>query len=140
MILRIALLCVVCVVLLASSPSPSALLGAGGGLAVGVALALVGLRHTTFEVTPQGRFYTPNKWLGLVVTALFFGRLAARLFTISGRAAAMQAGGPGAGAPQMTPLTLGFLYLVAAYYVAYYAGVLWKGRSAAPSMPTAGGV
>jgi hypothetical protein len=140
MIFRIALLSIICVVLLVSSSLPSALLAASSGLAVGVVLALVGLRHTTFEVTTEGRFYTPNKWLGLIVTALLFGRLAARLLTISERAAAVQAGGHGFDASQPTPLTLGLLYLMAAYYVAYYVGVLRKARSATGAAAPTGSV
>ncbi len=31
-----------------------------GGLVCGTVLAYVGLRHTRFELTPEGRFYTPH--------------------------------------------------------------------------------
>jgi hypothetical protein len=128
MIARIVLLCAVCVVFLALSPSEPAFLAAGAGLGVGAVLALVGLRHTTFEATPEGRFYVPNKWLGLVVTALFLGRLAARMVTVSQQTAADPAA-HGFAPPPPTPLTFGLLYLMATYYVAYYAGVLIKARS-----------
>ena len=40
------------------------------GLAGGVALAWFGLRHTQFEVTPEGRFYTPHTYIGAFVSAL----------------------------------------------------------------------
>ena len=43
------------------------------------ALALLALRHTAFERTEAGIFYTPSKWIGLGVTALLLGRLGARL-------------------------------------------------------------
>src|SRR5436305_9909154 len=37
-----------------------ALGGLAGGLALAVPIALVGLKLTKFEDTPQGKFYTPN--------------------------------------------------------------------------------
>jgi hypothetical protein len=124
MIFRAVLLSVICIVLLASSSLPSGLLAASSGLVIGVALSLVGLRHTSFEVTNEGRFYTPNKWLGLLVTALLLGRLAARLLTLSERAAEVASGTSPFSGLQRSPLTLGLFFLLAGYYISYYAGVL----------------
>ncbi len=39
------------------------------GIAGGVVLGYFGLKHTKFEVTPEGRFYTPHTYIGLAVTA-----------------------------------------------------------------------
>jgi hypothetical protein len=39
--------------------------------------------------------------------------------------------------PNPGAITTGFLHLMAGYYVAYYAGVLWKGRSV--TVPVEGG-
>jgi hypothetical protein len=145
MILRIVLLSAICVVLLASSSLSSALVAASGGLALGVVLALVGLRHTSFEVTAAGRFYTPNKWLGLVVTALLLGRLAARLLAISEGASQVAPGTSPLAGVQRSPLTIGLFFLLAGYYVPYYVGVLRKAGqavaapSAAPGPSGAGG-
>jgi hypothetical protein len=77
------------------------------------------------ESTPEGTFYTPNKWIGLIVTTLVIGRLAGRMVTLyeSGSEAT-----PGAGL-QRSPLTIGIFFLMATYYVAYYAGVLQKARA-----------
>jgi hypothetical protein len=128
MVARMVLLSAIAVFFVVWLPSSLGLIAAGCGLVAGVALALVGLAYTTFEVTAEGRFYTPNKWTGLAVTALFLGRLAARLLTFSERTAEVAAGGSPMGAMNRSPLTLGLFFLLAAYYVSYYAGVLRKTR------------
>jgi hypothetical protein len=129
MIVRIVLFAAICAFFLASSPLPSAVLAAGVGLTAGVGLAFVGLRHTTVERTAKGSFYTPNKWLGLVVTALFVGRLGARLIPTLAAGAGAGAGVGDGRPPAATPLTFGLLYLMAGYYVAYYVGVLLRERA-----------
>jgi hypothetical protein len=123
MALRMVLLSVVCVLLLARSSITTISLGAAAaGLALGIGLAMVGLMHTKVEGTADKKFHTPNKWIGLAVTALFLGRLAGRLFTASERATQVTPGvSPYAGL-QQSPVTLG----LAGYYVTYYAGVLGK--------------
>jgi hypothetical protein len=127
MALRMVLLCVVCILLLVRSNFTTAsLAAAAAGLALGVALARVGLMHTKVEASAESKFYTPNKWIGLAVTALFLGRLAGRFFTVSERATQVASGvSPYAGL-QQSPLTLGLFFLLAGYYVTYYAGVLRK--------------
>jgi hypothetical protein len=125
MVARMVLLGVVCGLLVGTSDlSPTTLGAAGAGLAGGIALALVGLRLTRYEVTAEGRFYVPNGWIGLAVTALFLGRLAGRLFTMSERMAAVQAEGSPFAGMQRSALTMGLFCLLAGYYVGYYAGVL----------------
>jgi hypothetical protein len=131
MLVRIVLLLALGVVLVAAPPpSTAGAVGAVAGLAAGVVLAIVGLRLTKFETTPQGRFYVPNGWFGLGVTAIFLARLAARLAETSGRVAA-QAGSPPAATMQKTPLTLAVFFLLAGYYITLYAGVMWKARAIA---------
>jgi hypothetical protein len=137
MALRMALLTAVGVLFLATSPFTALSYGAAfGGLAVGVALAFVGLAHTTFDTNDRGKFYVPNKWIGLSITALFLGRLAARLFTVSEHAAQVAPGtSPFAGVGR-SPFTLGLFFLLAGYYVAYYAGVLKRsGAQSASEAP-----
>jgi hypothetical protein len=125
-----ALLSVFCVVLLVGSTGTTASLGAAAaGVVLGVVLAVVGLMHTHVEATDEGRFYTPNKWIGLAVTALFLGRLAARFFTLSERATEAASGASPFAGVQRSPLTLGLFFLLAGYYVTYYAGVLRKARA-----------
>jgi hypothetical protein len=103
------------------------LIGLGGGLAAGVLLALVGLRLTRFEATPEGRFYTPNPYIGVAISILFVGRLLYRLFMLSTVSEKpMQA-------PPLMQSSLSFLVfgLLAGYYMAYYIGVLMRSRTTA---------
>ncbi|MGH8261554.1 MAG: hypothetical protein ACREUG_17885 [Steroidobacteraceae bacterium] len=129
-----------------------------GGIACGAALGYVGLRYTRFEVTPQGRFYTPHTYIGLIVVALFVGRLLYRLLMMYSGAHGFAAGGAGFGVPdahvnphayaspysyqgpyafqgpygyQRSPLTLAILGALVGYYVLYYLGVLLRSRSRA---------
>lgn len=103
-----------------------------GGVVCGAALALLGLRHTQFEVTPEGRFYTPHTYIGLLVTGLFLGRLVYRYIVIfaAGPAASLQ--GPPANpmaAYQNNPWTAAIFGLLFAYYILYYLGILLKTRT-----------
>jgi hypothetical protein len=79
-------------------------------------------------VTAAGAAYTPNPWIGLIVKALLLGRFAARMFSVY-EARALSPWGPPAPGFQRSPLTLGIFFLMATYYVAYYAGVLRKART-----------
>jgi len=134
MAVRMVLLSAISLLLLVTSPRAAVSYGAGAaGLVLGIVLALIGLAHTTFESSPEGKFYVPNKWLGLLVTALFLGRLAARLFTFSERASEVAAGGAPFDGMQRSPLTLGLFLLLAGYYVTYYAGVMKKAGRAGPA-------
>jgi hypothetical protein len=104
------------------------------GLACGAALAYVGLRHTRFEVTSEGRFYTPHTYIGLAVTLLLVGRLAYRFLYLANGANGTFAPDPNAAAAyQRSPLTVGIFAVLVGYYVLFYAGVLLRTR--APQVP-----
>lgn len=99
------------------------------GLAAGALLAWFGLRYTRFEVTAQGRFYTPHTYIGLFVSALLLGRIAYRfLLVYPAMHAATQVNANPFAAYQKSPLTLAIFGVLVGYYVAYYAGVLGKSR------------
>ncbi len=98
--------------------------GAVGGAAVGY----FGLRHTKFETTREGQFYTPHTYIGLFISALFLGRLAYRFITLYPTMAAAHRGNEDPMAFQKSPLTLAIFGVVIGYYVAYYAGVIKVGR------------
>lgn len=129
MIIRMVLFSILCAAIAFADRSPIGLAALAGGLLLGVALARIGLMHTTIEARPDGRYYTPNRWLGLVVTGIFFARLAPRVFTI------MNTPPPAPGAPLVRPqqsaLTLAVFALLAGYYVAYYAWVMAKAKALA---------
>ncbi|HVS75923.1 MAG TPA: hypothetical protein VHE11_03240 [Steroidobacteraceae bacterium] len=103
------------------------------GLACGAVLAWVGLRHTRFEVTPEGRFYTPHAYIGLVVTALFVGRLLYRFLAVySGAMPAAAAGQSLAATYRHSPFTLAVFGTLVGYYALYYVGVMQRTRAPAP--------
>jgi hypothetical protein len=126
---RMALLGLISLMLIVTCRTiPGAAAGAFG-LALGLVLATVGLKHTSYEMTPSGKFYTPNTWVGLAVTALFMGRLAARMFTVYHAVSELPPGAnPGADF-QRSPFTFAAFFLLAGYYLLYYAGVMRKGRT-----------
>jgi hypothetical protein len=106
------------------------------GIAAGAALGYFGLRHTKFETTPQGQFYTPHLYIGLAVTLLFLGRLAYRfIFLYPGMQAAANVNESPFAAYQKSPLTLAIFGIVIGYYVAYYAGVIREARRLAAVAP-----
>ena len=105
-------------------PHLSVFLGLLGGLAPGAALGLYGLHLTRFETTPEGRFYTPNPYMGVGLSMLLVARLFYRYLAFS--SAAAQPPPP----PQLmqSPLTLFVFGLLAGYYLAYFTGVLVRSR------------
>ena len=107
------------------------------GLVGGAALGFFGVRHTKFETTPQGQFYTPHMYIGLLVSLLFLGRLAYRfLIEMPTMQAAAQAGGNPYAAMQKSPLTMAIFGIVVGYYIAYYAAVI-REMSKEAAMPPA---
>ncbi len=102
-----------------------------GGVVCGAALALLGLRHTQFEVTAEGRFYTPHTYIGLLVTALFLGRLAYRYIALFAAGSASMATGPANPMATYTnnPWTAATFGVLFAYYILYYVGILLKSRT-----------
>jgi hypothetical protein len=102
---------------------PKVLAGLGGGLVVGVPLALVALHLTRFETAPEGKFYTPNPYIGVSIAALLVIRVFYRFTQFYGNSSAMQN-------PQVmeSPMTFTLFGLLAGYYIAYYAGVLIRSR------------
>jgi hypothetical protein len=95
------------------------------GIAGGAALAYMGLRYTKFEVQSDGRFYTPHTYIGVAVSALFFGRLLYRFLTVYDGALPNHGF---AGSYQGNPFTLAVFGALVSYYVVYYLGVLQRTR------------
>lgn len=91
------------------------------GIVVGIGLGLLGLRLTRFEVTTEGRYYTPSAHLGVALSALLVCRIAYR-FAVGGLPDP-GAGSAPAGAP-LTPLTLVLVGTLAGYYTTYALGLV----------------
>lgn len=135
MIVRIVVLSAAATAFLLLTFRDTALFGAvAGGLVLGVIVALVGLHLTQFELSAQGSFYTPNRYIGVAVSALLVGRIVYRIFAAMPAAqfTAQHATNPDDFAPlrQGNPLTMVILMLTIGYYLAYFAGVLLKARAA----------
>jgi hypothetical protein len=110
---------------LAALEHPSALAVMAGGIAVGVALGVVGLRRTLYEQVDGEFFYTPSAHIGVLVSLLFIGRLLYRGYEFYVAGAAQ---------PEdfaSSPLTLLMLGILGSYYATYAAGLLRWRRSAA---------
>jgi hypothetical protein len=138
--LRIGILTLAGVAVLVTSGlrSPQMLEALVGGLLCGAALAYLGLRHTRFEVTTEGRFYTPHTYIGLAVMLLFLGRLAYRFLYLSIGTGGMPPAGPNFAATyQRSPLTLGVFGVLLGYYVLYYVGILIRTRASVLPAPDA---
>jgi len=121
---RIVVLSCLGALLVAQLPTSSGIGAAAAGCAVGLGLAVFGLRHTRFERTEAGLFFTPNRWVGLGVTALFVGRLAVRLVTAFRLAEEAALSGEPLSGMHRSALTLAFYFLFAGYYAGYYALLL----------------
>lgn len=99
------------------------------GVACGAVLGYFGLKHTKFEVTPEGRFYTPHTYIGLAVTVLFVGRLLYRFLGMyNGLVPPATTGQNLAAIYRHSPFTLAVIGVVVGYYVLYYVGILQRTR------------
>ena len=90
---------------------------------LGAALGIVGRRLTKFETTDEGRFYTPDTRIGVVLVLLFVGRLVYRYWSLRHLVGAAQTPPPFKSA--LTYLVFG---LLAGYYIVYYFGLLRHAR------------
>jgi hypothetical protein len=128
---RIAVLALVTVFITVQIAREVDVLGALlAGIAGGAVLGYFGLKHTRFEVTPEGRFYVPHTYIGLAVSALFVGRL---LYEYLGMSNGMTpaAGQDLAAFYQHNPFTLVVFGVLVGYYVLYYLGVLQRTKAPA---------
>lgn len=134
MMVRMTILGIVGVLLLpAALRSSAGALAIGTGLALGVGLGVWGAQHTRFEWHEGKLHYVPHTYTGMVVSALFLGRLFYRFLVLPpggySPGAAQAAGAtPGAalGGLYQNPLTLGVFFVLIGYYLYYYSYVLWK--------------
>jgi len=128
---RVGILTVITVMVtvgMAAAHNLEVLGGLAAGLTCGAVLGYVGLRHTRFEVTSAGRYYTPHTYMGLAVTALFVGRLIYRFLSVYDGTVPAGAAARGFGAYQANPFTLAAFGVLVGYYVLYYLGVLQRTR------------
>jgi hypothetical protein len=94
------------------------------GVAIGIGLAVYGLRVTRFESTPSGLYYTPSAHIGVALSLLVVARVAYRLFQSYAATAGFTE--PPASLVR-SPLTLLLVGTLAGYYAWYALGLLrWR--------------
>jgi hypothetical protein len=112
-----------------------------GGFATGAALAYWGLRLTRFDTMPGGIFYTPNGYIGAILSALLLSRIVYRFQVLYPmmQTARSETGNPFA-IYERSPLTLAIFGVVIGYYLAYCIGLLMRSATlrAAPATVQAG--
>jgi len=121
---------VTCGLLVAAVALPKVGLAIVCGLGLGAMLGAAALRWTDIEASEGARWYTPNPWIGGALSLLLVGRLAWRW----GQGAFSQGGAQVAA--NASPLTMGLMATLVAFYVVNGAGLAWRMRELAT--PTAG--
>ncbi|REE83911.1 hypothetical protein A8990_11690 [Paenibacillus taihuensis] len=97
------------------------------GILLGVALGLVGASMTTFERRGTELFYKANVWIGSIVTVLFVGRFAYRMYEVMTMPHTKDSYNFAAGGSQWSS---GLMLIMFAYYVVYYVLLINKGKQA----------
>ncbi|HEV2111028.1 MAG TPA: hypothetical protein VGT99_06725 [Gammaproteobacteria bacterium] len=121
--------------------SPLRALATVVGLGAGIALAIWAAKHTRFEKQDDTLYYIPHTYAGMVVSALFLGRIIYRFLVLSPSlfaVATMDGGGASPGdfggfsSISHSPLTRGIFFILVGYYVYYYWYVLHESKHLKP--------
>ena len=127
---------IIILISLGAMSQPMRMLAMAAGIVAGAVLGVFGTRHTKFENTPEGIFYTPNAHIGIALSVIFLGRVAYRMFQVYSIDPNAQ---PNPADFASSPLTLSIFGLLAGYYVTYAIGLLkYKAnvdRGAVPPTP-----
>ena len=121
----VLLMLVLCGLLVAAIALPKVGLAIVEGLVLGALLGAAALRFTGIESSDGARWYTPNPWIGGALSLLLVARLAWRwgqgAFSHGGAQVAANA----------SPLTMGLMSALVAFYVVNGAGLAWRMRELA---------
>ena len=121
----VLLMLVLCGLLVAAIALPKVGLAIVEGLVLGALLGAAALRYTGIESSDGVRWYTPNPWIGGALSLLLVARLAWRW----GQGAFSQGGAQVAA--NASPLTMGLMSALVAFYVVNGAGLAWRMRELA---------
>jgi hypothetical protein len=112
------------VLLMASLNRPLVAVSEIAGITSGVILAIYGLRHTSFERTPAGLYYTPHAHIGIALSVIFTGFIAYHAY----QRFLSPPQDVGYELPFVrSPLTILLFGVIAGYYAWYSAGLLrWQ--------------
>jgi hypothetical protein len=106
------------------------------GAAIGVGLGMWGAKRTRFEARDGVLYYIPHTYTGMVVSALFLGRIVYRIATgsYSAFSVATTDSSPfaGMGGLGRNPLTYGLFCVLLGYYIYYYGYVLYESKHLKP--------
>ena len=111
------------------------------GLGIGVALGIWGAKHTRFEKHADALYYIPHTYTGMVVSALFLGRLIYRfvvlspsLFTVMTINTSSPSPGDFGGFSGIyhNPATRCVFFILIGYYIYYYSYVLRESKHLKP--------
>jgi len=117
-------LLVVVLGVMAVKTNPAALAGLAAGLALGAVLGRTSIAKARLEHEGGQFYFTPHGPTGLVIAALFLGRMAWRGYVLATKTAQAQ--------PDFvsSPLTLLIFGILAGYYIMFALGLLaWRKRS-----------
>jgi len=139
MVFRVAIFAVIGGLLMLGGLHRQALAeGALGGMLIGAAVGLLGLKLTRFATDPvRGDCYVPNSWIGALLTVLLLGRLVWRFAFIGSQIP------PGVDNPMgqamashnASPLTMLVVGVLVGYYLVYYSGLLIHHRRFQQAQP-----
>jgi hypothetical protein len=93
------------------------------GMCVGAILGLLGLALTRWESEPQGFFYTPSRWLALLVTLAIAARLVYGWWRATHRGAGVSAEQHWLMTASATQISLAVAAGLIGYYLVYAVGV-----------------
>ncbi len=134
LVLRAAIFAVIGVLLLATDAALPVPLASGlAGVLAGAGLAWYGLRHTRFERFENVSYFTPSRYIGLGVLAVFLVRTAIELAPIASHLATGSAG-PMVQSGYLehlahNPVTAGTALLLFSYFALYWSAVMLAGSS-----------
>ena len=137
MVLRMVILAILgCLIAPGAMRAPDGAWALSVGLVLGLGLGVFAGQRTRFERQQEQLYYIPHTYTGMLVSALFLGRLLYRFLVqrqqLAPSSAAAQSPDAALMALYQNPVTLGVFFLLIGYYLYYYSYVLWESKHLKP--------